>query len=199
MKKIPCLFVRDFIPRANGRGQEAVLTRDVTPGLEWVLAGDGVPTRKWDGTACMVREGRLFKRYDAKNGKPAPATGIPCDNAADPVTGHWPHWVPVGEEPESKWHRAAWERVEGKLDDGTYELCGPHFAPHEHHHMVDEFFRHGAEVLRGVDAEGYGRSFDGLRKYLELVNIEGIVFWLDGEPRCKIRRADFGLPWGGKR
>ncbi len=25
--------------------------------------------------------------------------------------------------------------------------------------------------------------------------IEGIVFWKDGEPRCKIKRSDFGLEW----
>ena len=25
--------------------------------------------------------------------------------------------------------------------------------------------------------------------------IEGIVFWLDGAPVCKIKRTDFGLPW----
>ena len=24
---------------------------------------------------------------------------------------------------------------------------------------------------------------------------EGIVFWKDGEPRCKIKRSDFGFTW----
>lgn len=44
MKKIPCLFVREFHPRADGRGQDFTLIDPVTPGLEWVLAGDGIAT-----------------------------------------------------------------------------------------------------------------------------------------------------------
>jgi hypothetical protein len=93
MKKIPCLFQREFRPREGGRGVEAVLLETVTPGLEWVLAGEGIATRKWDGTACMVRDGALWRRYDAKRDKPAPSGGIPCDEP-DEKTGHWPHWVP---------------------------------------------------------------------------------------------------------
>ena len=26
--------------------------------------------------------------------------------------------------------------------------------------------------------------------------IKGIVFWKDGQPQCKIKRSDFGFPWG---
>lgn len=26
-------------------------------------------------------------------------------------------------------------------------------------------------------------------------DIEGIVFWKDGEPKCKIKRSDFGFQW----
>ena len=40
------------------------------------------------------------------------------------------------------------------------------------------------------------RSFEGIRTYLETHVIEGIVFWKDGHPRCKIKRKDFGFPWG---
>lgn len=28
--------------------------------------------------------------------------------------------------------------------------------------------------------------------------MEGIVFWKDGEPKCKIKRSDFGFPWNSK-
>jgi hypothetical protein len=41
MKKIPCLFSRDF---SNAR--RPVLLRDVTPECAWVIAGEGQPTRK---------------------------------------------------------------------------------------------------------------------------------------------------------
>ena len=39
------------------------------------------------------------------------------------------------------------------------------------------------------------RTFEGIRKYLEEHNIEGLVFWKDGHPACKIKRSDFGFAW----
>ena len=39
------------------------------------------------------------------------------------------------------------------------------------------------------------RSFEGIKKYLEEHNIEGLVFWYKGEPACKIKRSDFGFSW----
>lgn len=47
--------------------------------------------------------------------------------------------------------------------------------------------------------EGVPRSFDGIREYLENNYIEGIVFWKDQEPKCKIKRSDFGFEWNEKR
>lgn len=61
MIKMPCLFVREF----HGR-DSFTITEQVTPGCEWVLAGEGVATRKRDGTACLFSRGILWKRYDAK-------------------------------------------------------------------------------------------------------------------------------------
>lgn len=43
MRKIPTLFKRD--PDDMSR-----VLPEVTPGCEWVLAGEGTPTRKFDGT-----------------------------------------------------------------------------------------------------------------------------------------------------
>lgn len=92
MKKIPTLFEREFFPC-----HKVKITDRVTPGCEWVLAGEGVATRKLDGTCTMVKDGKLFKRYDAKNGKPVPANAIPCQPEADPVTGHLPCWMPISD------------------------------------------------------------------------------------------------------
>ena len=39
------------------------------------------------------------------------------------------------------------------------------------------------------------RTFERIRDYLREHKIEGIVFWKDGEPRCKIKRSDFGFAW----
>ena len=57
----------------------------------------------------------------------------------------------------------------------------------------DTLVKHGTQV---VDVP---RTFEGIRKYLEENYIEGIVFWLDGEPKCKIKRSDFGFSWQSKR
>jgi len=39
------------------------------------------------------------------------------------------------------------------------------------------------------------RTFDAVKHWLETHYVEGIVFWLDGEPICKIKRSDFGMKW----
>lgn len=181
MKKIPCVFRRDFTDM-----RRPALLRDVTPGCEWVLAGEGIATRKWDGTACAIIGGRLFARYDAKNGKPPPPGAIPCDDP-DPVTGHWPHWVPA-EGPAYRWQR------EACLDptcwvDGTYEAVGPRINGNPEGLSEHRFQRHGADML---DAP---RDWDGLRSFLEANRIEGIVFHHPDGRMAKIRRDDFGFEW----
>ena len=50
MKKIPCVFKRIF------EGKDKGITEEVTPGCEWVLKGEGVATRKWNGTGCAVNK-----------------------------------------------------------------------------------------------------------------------------------------------
>lgn len=94
MKKIISLFQRNY-------ETDRLVRDEVVPGAEWVLAGEGVATRKFDGACCMVRDGKLFKRYDAKNGKTPPPGFEPAQDA-DPVTGHLPGWLLVGDCAEDK-------------------------------------------------------------------------------------------------
>lgn len=193
MKKMPCLFVREF----HGK-QSFTLTREVTPGCEWVLAGEGVASIKRDGTACLVKDGQLFKRYDAKRDrrtgeyKAPPAGAIPCDDP-DPVTGHWPHWVAVDlGNPADKWHAQAWYAYAAALADGTYELCGPHFNANPEGFEAERFIRHGSEVVHLPDGEF---AFDWLRSFLVSNAIEGLVFAHPDGRFAKIRRKDFSLEW----
>lgn len=181
MKKIPTLFKREF---ENHRVVKVL--PEVTPGFEWVLAGEGVATVKYDGSCTMIKDGKFYKRYDAKRGKKPPEGAIPCQENPDLVTGHWPHWVEVGDGPEDKWFRAAWN---GEMEDGTYEAVGPHFQGNPYRLDRDMLIRHGAEIVDFV------RSFDGIRNFLKKNNDEGIVFWKDGMPQCKIKRSDFGFEW----
>jgi hypothetical protein len=113
-----CVFVRDFSQRPP------VTTSEVSGGCEWVLSGEGTPTRKWDGTAVLVRSGKLYARFDCKKGRTPPEGFSPCEPEPDPSTGHWPGWVEVTDQPQYKWHRKTFAQ-HPDLFDGTYELCGP--------------------------------------------------------------------------
>ena len=189
MRKIPTLFQRVFEDH-----NVKITTDKITPGLEWVLNGEGKATLKFDGSCCAIINGEFYKRYDAKKGKKPPEGAIPCCDP-DPVTGHWPHWVKVDKNnPADKWFVAAFEYSKSyptfPLVDGTYEAVGKHFNGNPYNVKHDRIVRHGNMVLDVVD-----RTFEGIRDYLEKNEIEGIVFWKDGEPQCKIKRSDFGFPW----
>lgn len=186
MRKIPTLFKRVF-----ENHKKVGIVQNITPGMEWVLAGEGVATEKLDGSCCAIIDGIFYKRYDAKRGKTPPAGAIPCCEP-DKVTGHWPHWVKVDlDDRGDMWHIAAYQNSNGaELPDGTYEVIGPHFRNNPYGFEEDVLVKHGEHVLEDVP-----RSFEGIREYLEKNYIEGIVFWKDGEPRCKIKRSDFGFKW----
>ncbi len=190
MRKMPCLFVRNFTGHSSFE-----ITDQVTPGCEWVANGEGAAYIKRDGTACAVFAGRPYRRYDAKRGKSPPKGAVPCDLAPDPVTGHWPHWIHVTpEDPNAKWHHEAWMN-DPQRADGTYELCGPHFQANPERLEVDRFFHHRSELFQGAPT-----SFDGLRSLLDALDHEGLVFRHrhHTDIMCKIRRHDFGFPWGHK-
>ena len=72
---------------------------------------------------------------------------------------------------------------------GTYEAIGPHFQGNPYNLEKDILYRHGSEVV------SVNRSFDDIKEYLRTHTIEGLVFWKDGEPMCKIKRSDFGFKW----
>lgn len=188
MRKIPTLFTRVF---ENKRIVD--ILPEITPGCEEAFLM-GKATIKVDGSCCAIINGEFFKRYDAKKGKTPPAGAIPCDNP-DPVTGHWPHWVQVDKDnPNDKWFLKAllnWARYNNasEVEHGTYEAIGPHFNGNPYNLTEDTIVRHGeAEIT-------IKRDFDSIKEYLEKTPIEGLVFWLDGQPVCKIKRSDFGFKW----
>lgn len=196
MKKIPTLFERVY---ENHRIVD--ILPNVTPGMEWVLEGEGEATIKIDGACCAIINGELYKRYDAKKGKKPPAGAIPCCEP-DHITGHWPHWVKADiNNPSDKWFFMALMDAEidagvgedgdtfDTIRDSTYEAIGPHFNGNPYGLARDGLVRHGTVV---VSVE---RTFEGIKKYLTENAIEGLVFWKDGEPQCKIKRTDFGLEW----
>lgn len=203
MKKIISLFARNY-------DTDKLVRDEIVPGAEWVLSGQGIATRKYDGTAVMVRNrNELYKRYDAKRfptqaapdgrtipkvkaEKPIPAGFEPCQDP-DPITGHWPGWIPVGPGPEDKWFRNAFMGA-GTLEDGTYELCGPHFQGNPERLTHDQFFKHGATQLEDARIPGR-RLFDTICQYLFDNPMEGIVWHHPDGSMVKIKRRDFGFDW----
>lgn len=189
MKKIPTLFKRVY----DGHKIVDILD-EITPGCEEAFL-HGKATIKYDGACCAIIDGVFYKRYDAKKGKTPPAGAIPCCDP-DPVTGHWPHWVMVNKDkPEDKWFIEAFKRTIINYDPEklkgirTYEAVGAHFNGNPYGFNIDFLVRHGSLV---VDLP---RNFEDIKYYLAHNRVEGIVFWLNGEPVCKIKRTDFGLEW----
>lgn len=207
MKKIPSLFKRDY------DGDRKVFD-EVVEGCEWVLNGEGIATVKWDGTACMVRDGQLFKRYDRKPSKsaarkrkenrlylfqltdlkPAPKDWAACEEAPNIHTGHWPGWIPVGDGPQDKWHRAAAKNTCVELlKDGTYELVGPAIQSNPHRQGKHILIRHGAHILAMPELLTFDSIYQGLKS--TTADVEGIVWHHPDGRMCKIKRTDFGLNW----
>jgi hypothetical protein len=185
MKKIISLFKRDYGGESPKGLGNRLCYNEVVEGAEWVIAGEGIATQKWDGTCCMIRSGRLYKRYDAKHGKTPPQNFEPAQDA-DPVTGHWPGWIPVGDGPEDRWHREALA-ANPDLQNGTYELVGPRIQGNPENINEHRLFRHGVNLL---DAP---RTFDGLRDFFLAHDMEGIVWHHPDGRMVKVKAKDFGI------
>lgn len=191
MKKIPTMFERVF----ENHKVVSTIEKFTDPSFEEVLK-TGVPTLKIDGACCAVIDGKFYKRYDAKKGKPIPENAIKCQEEADPITGHLPCWVPVDpNKPEDKWFVEAYSNlmsVRFLIDDGTYEAIGLHFQGNPYHLKNDILAKHGCDIILDLT-----RTFSGIKHWLEDNNEEGIVFWDKNmtHPICKIKRSDFSLPW----
>lgn len=185
MKKMKTLFNRHFV-------KHKIVGIDTVPaeGCEWVLKGEGVATRKLDGTCCLIKDGVLFARFDWKRGRKLPQGAIPCQEQPDSITGSFPHWIPVTDDNRFKWHRLAFEKLEDK-SDGTFELIGKHINGNpDGVEDGDIFVRHGSIVLDDVP-----RTFEGIKEFLRTHEIEGIVFHRENGEMCKIKRTDFGFDW----
>lgn len=178
MKKIRTVFLIDRdLRRATDVVQE-----------KWVLEGEGTATIKFDGTSSMIKDGLLYKRFDAKHGKTPPEGFIPAEPSPDVHTGHWPGWVRVSDtDPADKWHREAFARSE--FEDGTYELIGPKVQKNKYGLDSHELVLHGSVT---VEVE---RTHEGLLKWLEENNHEGLVFHHPDGRMAKLRRKDFGIKW----
>jgi hypothetical protein len=190
MKKIVSLFQRN---RDVDHLGERRVRDEVMPAAQWVADGEGVATRKWDGVAVLIEEGRVYMRFDLKAGRQRPADFIPAQAAADPVTGHWPGWVSA-EVPAGKHVMEAVEKARKIYPDGipngTYEVCGPKIGTR--HGANPEKLTEHVLIPHGKDLlEDCPRTFEALRVYLNGLSIEGIVWHHPDGRMVKIKKADF--------
>ena len=179
MKKIPTVFERDW------KGDRSRVLPMVHAGCEWVLAGEGRATRKLDGTACLVQDGRFYKRREIRVNDQYPDDFIQADH--DSETGKTVGWVPVTDGPEDRWHREAWAP---DLADGTYELIGPKVQANREHVLGSH------QLVSHENTDEFSdvpRTFEGLRTWLDGRDIEGIVFHHPNGQMAKIKLRDFGL------
>jgi len=189
MKKMPCLFKREFEDHRVSK-----CLNEVTPGCEWVLNNEGYATEKLDGTCTLIKDNHIYRRFDLLPGRKLPENAIPCQEKADPITKHFPHWVLCKDDDKNfRYHVEAYNRQK-PLEEGTYELMGPHFNANPYHLEIDTLERHGKRILEDVP-----RTYEGIKKYLEDHYMEGIVFYRGNGEMCKIKRSDFGYEWNNNR
>jgi hypothetical protein len=183
MKKIPTLFQRDPETR--------FVTEEVTPGCEWVLAGEGVATRKYDGTCVMLAEnGQWYSRREIKPGKPKPPNFIEVDR--DDVTGKRVGWEPIAGSSHYKWFREV--LLEHGLDfaPGTYELIGPKINGNPEKVRYHQLVPHG---IVKFETDGRPQTFETIRDLIlthhTAFGMEGIVWHHPDGRRAKLKARDF--------
>lgn len=179
MRKIPTLFKRD--PDNMSR-----VLNQVHPDCEWVLQGEGVATRKYDGTCVMLDEYGWWARREVKSGKPTPAGWYLVE--LDTVTRKAVGWEPIGNSPFAKFHAEALQNYE--FVPGTYELCGPKINGNPENYAQHTLKSHEhADALFGVP-----RDFQGLERFLTSGHFihEGIVWHHPDGRMAKLKRRDFG-------
>jgi len=183
VKKIPTLFKRDPDDMRH-------VLPEVTPGCEWVLAGEGKATRKHDGTCVSWHDGDWWFRREVKPGKTPPEGWVEVDH--DEVTGKRVGWEPA--RPSSSFIKMLREGIDytfefgSEIPEGTYELCGPKINGNPEGFPEHRLIRHGSYYATNG---GHIRDFDGLREYLRHFGGEGIVWHHPDGRMAKLKRRDF--------
>lgn len=187
MQKIPTIFERDW------EGDKSRVLNKINPECQWVFDGEGIATRKIDGTCCCVIGGRLFKRREVKPGQADPENFRLV--TVDAKSGKRMGWVPVDPVDRSDMrHREAFARQD-TWENGTYELIGPKVQGNPEnvpHHML---VMHGKGLAGSLYyATLQMRTFENLRTWFEGdIAMEGIVFHHPDGRMAKIKARDFGV------
>jgi hypothetical protein len=179
MEKIPTLFIRD-------PDNMKLVTREVNPDAAWVLRGEGVPTRKKDGTNVRVT---------VKDGAPKWVEKRRNPTREEKANGAEPGYVVADEHDPSNIHilNAVTYTVYTDWPDGVYpcEALGPKIQGGVESSRPTIYpFTLAPEILRENP-----RTFGEISNFLARNEIEGIVWHHKDGRMAKVKRRDFNLPW----
>ncbi|WP_412737894.1 hypothetical protein [Krasilnikovia sp. MM14-A1259] len=182
MQKIPTIFVRDD-------NERRFVSTDPHPACEWVFRGEGIPTRKYDGTCVMYDGTAWWARREIKTGRSAPAGFVLV--ATDPVTGKSVGWEPVEQSGFAKFHAEALTAGGPDWRPGTYELVGPRINRNPERSTTHRLVEHASAERLDLRE----RTFDAIRaatlKAYAEDGSEGIVFHAADGRMAKIKARDF--------
>ena len=184
MNKIPSVFLRN--PEDMNH-----LLKTPHPDALWVLAGEGVATRKYDGVCVMLDEdGQWWGRKEIKKGKSAPPNWIPVEE--DDYTGRIFGWEPI----EQSSFVAFWRHaiIDREFAAGTYELCAPRIGRNPERLELPRLFKHSAaETIHSLTPPPY--DYEALKSFVMYVHDwmhwEGIVWHHPDGRMAKLKGRDF--------
>ncbi|MER7908271.1 hypothetical protein [Streptomyces sp. NPDC096068] len=187
MRKIPTLFQRDHTTRP------AHVTPTVNPDCQWVIDGEGTPTRKWDGTCTMLdASGEWWARREVKPGKTPPPRFVAV--STDDATGKTVGWEPMTQSSFAKIQAEAVTNT-GPTKPGTYELLGPKINGNPDDYAAHVLMPHGwASLSVHEDLATAPRDYNGLRDWLHVRPYEGIVWHHPDGRMAKLKARDFPKP-----
>jgi hypothetical protein len=199
MKKMKTLFVVDR--------KTDLATDKINQECDWINDIGVLATVKFEGTATLFQDNKLYKRWDRKLTKrfakqknklkdnfvfskdmlkEIPLGAIPCQDDFDPVTFHQPFWVEVDSDNSNVYYNEALERATNLKNGNTYELIGEKVQSNYYDINGHELIEHGSKVSDLVHFD-----FVSVREWLKNNNEEGLVFRHPDGRMCKIRRKDF--------
>jgi len=174
MRKIPTLFRRD--PDDMRR-----VLPEVHPDCQWVLDGEGIATRKYDGTCVMLDEAGWWARREVKPDKTPPPNFRPEET--DPTTGKTVGWEPIAQSSFAKFFDEAVANETGH-PAGTYELCGPKINGNPEGYDTHVLVRHDA-------AKRFSQmSPDALIDHCREMGYEGVVWHHPDGRMAKLKVRD---------
>ena len=210
MNKIPSVFLRNF---DNMRE----MTREVNPLCQWVLEGEGVATRKYDGSCVRWDGAQWWQRREVKKNKTPPPNWVPVET--DDVTGKRMGWEPFTPQgyghplldalDATEWAKQVYSGEQSDLalfqdiiysksefmKTGTYELCGPKVNGNPDKLERHALIKHSDAEVIGVGSPRWHTEYQTIKTTIltlhEGLGWEGVVWHRPDGRMAKMKASDY--------